>query len=607
MNLYVHATEEEFYYITNTSDKRDPNALASAIYNKSYEKIGWDYLSISAYEKNDSKYENYRKAHAMGYLEGILTKDRIYSHYTNFYNYFLSDYQNEPQALDAFYNFLLKNIDYIKASAMDYGHKLSDDLEPYWFHLYYLTGQIKGLYEGYNKVAEKEKQLEYKQILLLSYSSEAMDIANSIFRKMRPNFEAMTEKELERYSILNSHCSAFVKLANDFSDIWFGHNTWNYYVLMIRIFKEYSFMANDGIEKSKTCAFSSYPGALSSIDEFYYLDSNLTVMGTSLNILNNSLYDLINVKSVPNWMRQRVANKLASNAQEWIEIYKRENSGTNNGQYMILDINKIDLKNKKIELNALMIVEQMPKYTEWDDVTYNLRKGYWPSYNVPYSVKIYKGLGYPVGKNEKGIFENIKYTQSPRAKIFKRDQGTVNSQEAFKKFMRYNDYKNDNLTENDPSNTIAARGDLDDEYKSCHGAIDVKFVSIKELLERNNIIHMISGPSNEQQPTFSGKTTTCENNQKKLSYFGQNEVWNFPWVDYKLQLFEQKYNNNEKGLDTYIYLIIFGSIFIIAVIVVIIIIIVKKRKNKDIDINKVSFNNSGLGFKKELEEKILKK
>ena len=157
---------------------------------------------------------------------------------------------------------------------------------------------------------------------------------------------------------------------------------------MIRIFKEYSFMANDGIEKSKTCAFSSYPGALSSIDEFYYLDSNLTVMGTSISIYNNSLYDLIKVNSALIWVRQIVANKLASTAQEWTEIFKKENSGINNGQYMILDINKIDLKNKKIGDKALMIIEQMPNYTESLDVTGHLRKGYCPSYNVPYLDKI---------------------------------------------------------------------------------------------------------------------------------------------------------------------------------------------------------------------------
>ena len=69
--------------------------------------------------------------------------------------------------------------------------------------------------------------------------------------------------------------------------------------------------------------------------------------------------------------------------------------------------------------------------------------------------KIYEGLGYTVSINEKGEKENIKYTKSPRAKIFDRDQSKINSIEEFKKFMRYNDYKNDNYSENNPSNAIA--------------------------------------------------------------------------------------------------------------------------------------------------------
>ena len=172
--------------------------------------------------------------------------------------------------------------------------------------------------------------------------------------------------------------------------------------------------------------------------------------------------------------------------------------------------------------------------------------------------------------------------------------------EEFKKFMRYNDYKNDNLTENKPSKTIASRGDLDEKSKSCHGAIDVKFVSIKELLEKNNIIHIISGPSNDQQPTFSWKNTTCESNMNKLSYKGQNEIWNFPWIDYNVQLFEKNDNkdNNDNGDKSYIYWIIGVSIFVVIVAVVIIIIVIKRKNKGDQDIDKL------LGGTKELEEHI---
>ena len=79
MNIYY----ENGKYTTKNSTSRDENAIAYAIYNKSYERVGWDFLAISSYEKNDNKYKDEDKAYAMGYLEGALTKDRIYSFFIN--------------------------------------------------------------------------------------------------------------------------------------------------------------------------------------------------------------------------------------------------------------------------------------------------------------------------------------------------------------------------------------------------------------------------------------------------------------------------------------------------------------------------------------------
>jgi len=410
MNCYY--LNENNSYITSTSNKRDENALASAIYNKTYEKIGWDYLSISTHEKNDSKYNDSMKAYAMGYLEGILTKDRIFSHYTNFHKYFLAQYESVPIILKKFYDFIEDNIEYMKEKSLK-----NMNTDPYWEHIYYIYQQVLGLSEGYNSIADEDKKLELKQIFILGGPSDLKDIAKHLIKKLRPNFEKMTPEELERYENLNSHCTAFVKLSNDSSDIWFGHNTWNYYILMIRIFKEYRFVTNKGNEKSKTIAFSSYPASLFSVDEFHIMDSNLTEMGTSITIYNDNLFDLITHESLFSWVRQIVSNRLASTAEEWTKIFQRENSGTCNEQAIILDMNKIDLKNKKIDDKALMIIEQMPNYTEAADITEHLRKGYWPSYNVPFVDKIYKDMGNIVKDNE-----NIRYTRHPRALIFKRDQ-----------------------------------------------------------------------------------------------------------------------------------------------------------------------------------------
>ena len=587
MNCYY--SNENNSYFTNISNKRDENALASAIYNKTYEKIGWDYLSISTYEKKDNKYNDSMKAYAMGYLEGILTKERISHQYINFYKYFIDQFKDFPQIENKFNKCISDNIEYMKEISIK-----NMDTDRYWEHIHYIYQQILGLRDGYKNVTGIE--LNLSEIFILGGPSDMRDIGIHLMKNSSPSFEEMTLEELKRNETLNSHSSAFVRLANDSSDIWFGHNTWNYYNLMIRIFKEYRFVTNKGNEKSKTIAFSSYPASLSSVDEFHVMDSNLTEMGTSIDILKSNLYNSITHESILTWIRQIVANRLASSAEEWTKIFQTGNSGTGNEQAIILDMNKIDLKNKKIEDKSLMIIEQMPNYTETVDVTEYLRKGYWPSYNVPFVNKTYRDMGYVVNNNSEGKQEHINYTLNARALIFNRSQGNVNSKEEFKKFIRYNDYKNDSLSQNDPSKTIASREDLrNDNFTQCYGAIDAKFISVKDLLEKKNLIYIISGPTNDQQETFSWSNTSCRCNRTNMSHIGHNDVWNFSWVNYSIQLFDGKNNNEEEEAkpDYELYWIIAAGLIVLIVIVVIIIMNYFKRWNKFKEDDKEILINDG--------------
>ena len=79
----IYYTEKNNSYTVIISPAIDKDAIAYAIYNKSYQRTGWDYLAISAYEKKDNKYNDSMKAFAMGYIEGYITKEAI-TH--NFYN-----------------------------------------------------------------------------------------------------------------------------------------------------------------------------------------------------------------------------------------------------------------------------------------------------------------------------------------------------------------------------------------------------------------------------------------------------------------------------------------------------------------------------------------
>merc|ERR1711998_78674 len=124
---------------------------------------------------------------------------------------------------------------------------------------------------------------------------------------------------------------------------------------------------------------------------------------------------------------------------------------------MVLDFKKF-YPNKSLEAGLLVVGEQIPGHYVYKDVTDELERGYWPSYNVPYHKEIYELSGYPAIVEKVGQDES--YDLAPRAKIFRRDQAKVVDMTSFKRIMRYNDWKNDPYSEKNPDNAIAARGDL---------------------------------------------------------------------------------------------------------------------------------------------------
>lgn len=85
-----------------------------------------------------------------------------------------------------------------------------------------------------------------------------------------------------------------IKVGDSFEDIYAGHSTWWSFASMIRIFKRYEFSYNNPSIAAKKTVFSSYPGMVSSWDDFYMMDSKLLMVQTTNNIADPRLYDIIN-------------------------------------------------------------------------------------------------------------------------------------------------------------------------------------------------------------------------------------------------------------------------------------------------------------------------
>lgn len=511
----------------------DENAAAYGTFTMSMEETGWDTLAISSYKGEFDKYTDDTKSFAMGYLEGYVTSNRIWKHYTNLRHYFY--FEDGFNITEAVKDFLNKNLNWMKTTAIK--NKTTD---PYWAHVYSVVRQVEGMVAGYNAAIAHDlsKKLSYAEFQIMNAQGDLDELAFWDKSKI-PDFKNMSSEKISNYIEAHSHCSSLIKVSADFSDLWFGHNTWTTFSSMTRIFKEYRFVSNMKTEKSRTVAFSGYPGTVSSVDDFYITDRDLFITETTNEIFKKELYENLTYESLLTWIRTVVANRLSDNGKTWTEIFPKYNSGTYNNQFQILDLKLIDIENQVISENALWILEQMPGYYEAADVTAILRYGYWPSYNSAFFPNIRTMSGYDDLLNEKPeMRDTIDYDGCARANIFRRDQSKVNSLEAYKKLLRYNKFQTDPLSKGKPNLSIACRGDFSSNPE-CSGATDAKVASIHDVKGKTDKkISMISGPTADNQEPFDATKATCAEKPKYV-FEGLQKKFNYGWTEYVTTLFEK--------------------------------------------------------------------
>lgn len=512
-SIYYHS-DTNTYEVKPGIDRKD-NAVADAVYYSSFLSQGWDKLYLTTRAGNDDKIQ----AYAAGYLEGAITTNQIFNHYMNTFTETWKD--NNGQVTENVLNFLQQQDAYVRNLIQNYNPD-----SPYDKAMLNVYTQFRGLMDGYNNNTENKK-LSLVDFHTMNAFGDLSDIKQY---KNPTDFDNQPEEFFYKYIRDSSHCTAFIKMKEDYTDLWFGHNSWWNYTFMTRIMKTYTFNYNS---KTQSSTFSSYPATLSSVDDFYVLSSNLVVIETTNPVYNNKLFDLLTPNSLLCWHRTLIANLVAVGAQDWVNNFALKNSGTYNNQFMVLDLNKIDTSKGKVHDQALMIIEQIPGYTEINDVTGFLRMGYWPSYNSPFSVEIRNRSKSTYFMNKfPSLKGTLDYDTNARANIFRRDAGGVNDIEKFKKFMRYNQWKTDPLSLGDSSFSIASRYDLETDPTKigCHGALDAKISSIKDVLV-NGKIQIIAGPTNQDIEAFDWTNSkACTG----ISHTGLPNNYIYTWLDFPL-------------------------------------------------------------------------
>ncbi|ETV99103.1 hypothetical protein, variant [Aphanomyces invadans] len=449
--------------VTPTATTRHSHAVAT--FNDSVSQIGWSQLWVRAAPSRASNGTDdfVRAMFAAGYAEGALTHRRIHEHYWNTRSYFFGKVPTAIQLASAarVYSFLEQNIQWMRSQVASSFPRRNDTM--YWSMVGGVLAQLDGLVQGYNAHRSvDDSSLSELDFLFLNADG---DMQNLIARTMPAATDAATVVSLTKPSTANFKCSALVRVLPH--DLLWGHATWDTYTALNKVFKHYDLPLpprhpNDSATLRDSVAFSddspshhgqnhkhdearrepgarrrismsSSPGYLSSVDDWYLLDSGLGVMETTNGNYNASLAATITPQSCLSWLRTKVANALAVDGPTWTTHFSAFNSGTYNNQWMVLDTSRF--ANGTLLAHGLTLLEQLPGDIVVGDVSAVVNaQGYWASYNIPYFEHIYNKSGIAAMASTDSSWS---HQDCARAKIFRRDAPHVQSIAHLKRLMRY--------------------------------------------------------------------------------------------------------------------------------------------------------------------------
>lgn len=277
--------------------------------------------------------------------------------------------------------------------------------------------QLAGLEFGYELGARQSQGKNHEEIpegdfFLLNAASDLRDLKDYYGKFIDPTF---TEGRQPKVGAL------FLKLLghNDTARMLFSHSTGGSYASMLRMLKHYNFRYhysakhNAVLVPGVNITLTSYPGTISSADDFYYIEgrwADFVIGGVRIENENKTVWEEVVLDdSTILGPRVMAANRLAFSGRSWCK-YMSHKSGTGNKQWMLVDTKRMqahgsvhaslleDLRNinelgdatlKDLEaLNDgefIWIADQVPGKLHFRDVTEEVaKKGYWFSNGLPY-------------------------------------------------------------------------------------------------------------------------------------------------------------------------------------------------------------------------------
>ncbi|CAI6362403.1 unnamed protein product [Macrosiphum euphorbiae] len=517
--FYAIADDDDNIRIRHTEDGR---LVGKASYTQSINYTGWDYLEIFTSIKEDDVIQ----AYAAGLLEGYVTADLINTHW---YNVFQNFCNGRPYLCEKLNKFLWTN---------KIGHVPSDrenGSDAYWHQVGLMYKQLDGLYDGY-KLNTKEgmQSLTWENFFWMNIQEDLFNLCDA-FNSSHPRKKPFGAES----------CSVLIKLLPGSKELFFSHVTGNRYETMLRIQKRYRLNYKESkssyqLVLGHDITFSSYPGFIYSMDDFYLISSGLAVTETTISVYNPQLWTYVQpVGQVLVFVRAMVANRLASDGLAWTKLFKKYNSGTYNNQWLVINYSLFRPGRKLPRRGLLFMLEQIPGLVETRDLTESfLNQTYWAGYNVPFLPAISEASGQDDMVKRYGNW--FSYKDTPRARILARDHVGVTDVPSMMHLMRSNDFRNDPESRCEScappysaANAISSRDDLNDKdgvYPfealgySNKGAIDAKVTSHMTFKKLRFLA--VSGPTRGTGGRL-GEFCFSKSHVANFSHIGLPDCWSF--------------------------------------------------------------------------------
>ncbi|XP_011167263.2 putative phospholipase B-like lamina ancestor [Solenopsis invicta] len=468
---------------------------ARAYYKTGIFESGWSIIEI----ETSSKYPDTVQAYAAGLLEGSLTWQIIHHHWHNTVNAVCEKWADECQKL---MEFLRENTAIVRERA----ERLAAT-DPFWHmvRLFYL--QLDGLEAGWRFAVRRSRQtveMSKEHFLWLAMAADLPDLERALIDS--DSYREYIKGMIFLKSLSREELGPLVAI---------GHTTSAPYAKMLRLLKKYTFgyhvlpiSKTSAPVPSKSIIMSSYPGALSSHDEFYLIQGEsreLIVAGTPLTVSNHSLWNFMNAKNqVMSSVRVMAANRLATNGHSWSRSMSLQNAA---------DVARLWITLEPRD-NVIWLIEQLPGLIRTTDISKKFTNTdvLWAIGEVHLSE-----TNMAIGENEEEDDDETKN------ELVARLQNNITTAEDFRRLIRGDSHEKLTTENDDQSQILTNRGSLK-KVDLPFGIIDTKII----LADADGVANFeaTSGPImlGSTQP-FQWSTTF-----PNVSHIGQPDVFDFDSV-----------------------------------------------------------------------------